>query len=648
VARVELNSLIVTTAAGTPLYGADGATVLVRLRGTSTNATVYQEATGTSTWTSPYTTAAGKLKPTGSTGELWVEEGQYDLNVTPTGGGSAVTHRVEAKSAVDAAVIDVTAAPYFAKGDGTTDDVAAIQAAITDAQTAAASGGRVRVRFPKPAVSYRLIATTTGGGLTWHLAITGSRVILDFEPGATLYSTHTTAQPLFVVGAGKPAGASSWANYWLGDATKATYHAMTAAAKGDKKVTSANLVSAGITVGDYVHIRTGQLLASRLTEPDAELNQVTAVSGNDVFLRWPLGKPYVQEYFVTGTNGLTSTSVTANLATFGVAKVTDRVISDIEIRGLTFDTLANTTYVIQTLGVDGAKIHGLRGTTGHHVVNNIETNRTDFRDWDVISNPSTSGTYRWVYAYGTTAGRAVIRDIKARGAGARMMVAHYHEGSFDIDAADIDVTSPLGNNDSHAVSIAARAYGHRHRRYRLRSDETGPPFYVSSACGQGDNLIENVTVTNGDGADGIQTDAIGWGIDVDNQQIVVEPARPTTSTRLEVLRAWVTAGVPTVDLGSIPPGVRIKEITLYVAEAFNGGTDTISIGWAAVPTAITVAQAVTTTGDKTPSYGAFAKIRLTTSQAIQAYHADTGTATTGRALVEVFFTRIPTMPAANA
>jgi len=96
VARVQLTDLVVNTGTGNALAGADGASVTVRKRGTTTAVTLYQAATGTSTWTQPIRTVAGQLQPPSVTGDIWVEEQQIDLSITPAAGGAAVTRRVEA------------------------------------------------------------------------------------------------------------------------------------------------------------------------------------------------------------------------------------------------------------------------------------------------------------------------------------------------------------------------------------------------------------------------------------------------------------------------------------------------------------------------------------------------------------------------
>jgi parallel beta-helix repeat protein len=101
VTRVQLNDLIVNTATGDPLTPTEGASVLVRKRGTTTAVTLYQASTGVSTWSQPIRTLAGNLQPAGTTGDIWVDEQQLDLAITPAGGGS-ITKRVEAATGAPA------------------------------------------------------------------------------------------------------------------------------------------------------------------------------------------------------------------------------------------------------------------------------------------------------------------------------------------------------------------------------------------------------------------------------------------------------------------------------------------------------------------------------------------------------------------
>jgi hypothetical protein len=136
VARVQLNDLIVNTASGDPLTPTEGASVLVRRRGTTTAVTLYQASTGVSTWSQPIRTLAGNLQPAGTTGDIWVDEQQLDLAITPAGGGS-LTKRVEAATGAPA-VESVLAWELIS---------ASVQAAIENAIVAVTGKPRAVVDF---------------------------------------------------------------------------------------------------------------------------------------------------------------------------------------------------------------------------------------------------------------------------------------------------------------------------------------------------------------------------------------------------------------------------------------------------------------------------------------------------------------------
>jgi len=137
-ARVEIPEVVLDST-GVPVLGAS---VQVNHRGGGA-ATVYSAETGAGTVSNPIITGAlGRI-------EGWVEPGSYDLVVN-----GVYTQRFEAAVGGSAVpVFNVKDGKYGAKGDGTTDDTAAIQAAIDAA--IAAGGGRVVL----PQGTYRTTAS---------------------------------------------------------------------------------------------------------------------------------------------------------------------------------------------------------------------------------------------------------------------------------------------------------------------------------------------------------------------------------------------------------------------------------------------------------------------------------------------------------
>src|SRR5438876_544576 len=101
--------------------------------------------------------------------------------------------------------------------------------------------------------------------------------------------------------------------------------------------------------GTYIYIRTGQTYGvNRVTEPDAEINQVDAVDRGTgtLTVKWPLAKPYAQEYFIADASGETSTTPTAHPAVFGVANVTDRTITNVVIHNLNFQGPSDAPFFV--------------------------------------------------------------------------------------------------------------------------------------------------------------------------------------------------------------------------------------------------------------------------------------------------------------
>lgn len=369
---------------------------------------------------------------------------------------------------------------HGAIGDGVTDDVAAIQATIDAA--AAAGGGTVF--FPEG--TYKLTASTTAGGQTWHLSIVKDNVWLDCAPGARLVST-VNAAALFITGQGKPAGVATYYSY---DMLAATYKQLNSAAAGAMSVTTTTAGDAAtFAAGDFVYIRTGQLLAARTTEPDAEINQVVSVNAGTgvVKLRWPLAKPYAQEYFVSGTTGLTSTSVTANLAVFGIAKVSDRVISNIKVRNIDFDLSGGQPAIIGGNIVD-YEITGCKGA----VTDSGLMSQGLYRRAKIENNAVHSrGAGTWVAAVTTATGTSDVTIKNNRFTGERVVFAHIHEGSANVDLIGNLFGSTPSASDEDAVSIRARAYNIKVKDNTIINAGSWTPIYVDPTCTGGGEIVGN-------------------------------------------------------------------------------------------------------------------------------------------------------------
>ncbi len=442
--------------------------------------------------------------------------------VDPIDGGSPTYDLASRSFRMKTGANYVNVRNFGATGDGVTDDTAAVQAAINTAE--AAGGGRVV--FPLGTyyggtVRHRPDEIDPATWIGWVWQVVGDNIELYFEPGAKLY-TDQIGSLIFAGGWGKRTGdMMDWKETMLGRAVNATtypYRAMSAAAKGDRSVTvTTPAQAADFAVGDRVHIRTGQTVdgASQVSEPDAELNEVTSVDvGTGVVgLRYPLSKSYAQEYFISETGGYTSTSVTANLAAFGIAKVTDRVVKNLKITNCTFESTAmEHSSTFKLYACDGLEVTGLRGTTKCAIVDNIENRAVRFSKWRVASNPSVSGGHRWAFAFGTTCVDGIVDDVRAQGIGSRMLIFHIHEGSAQVTIKNSRISSPLGTNDMNAISIRGRSYDLMLRDCVVDTKSTALPAVLASALCVTGGEIRNLQVTGGSKAVGVDAVPNLWTV----------------------------------------------------------------------------------------------------------------------------------------
>lgn len=524
---------------------------------------------------------------------------------------------------------DVTS--YGAVGDGSTDDVASIQAAIN---AAAANGGGI-VFFP--AHTYKLTATSTASGQTWHLSIVSDNISVLGAPGAKL-SSSANASIFFTSGAGKAAGALSWANYQATNSAKSTVYTMTAAAKGDTSVTLSTAAQAtNFSAGDYVLVRTGQTIAGGVTQPDGEINQVVSSdSGTGVVqLRWPLAKAYAQEYYVSGTSGVTSTSVTANPAPFGLANVNDRFLSNISIEGVEFSS-TGTSHVL-----NGGQVVGLR------LMRNRATVATGFQSMgcnrDMICHGNRvhltgTGTGNYQFATDSCSSDAVFRDNLITGE--RVAFFHIHEGSSRVKVVDNTIVCPTSVSDENTVSIRGRAYDITVTGNTIAGGGSNTSVYVDPTC-TGGGVIAGNTIAQA--TDPISVYATGWRIEGNN----LTGGGGVSSTvafdaPLERVAGVVRFDSQTVTLGSVPPYAYVTNVRIHVTQAFDSsGTDQIQVGYSGTDNAYATNTDVSTTGVKSPTLGANVGYQSAAHSAVAKYAAGGTAPANGKAVVVVEYFRGP-------
>jgi hypothetical protein len=114
--------------------------------------------------------------------------------------------------------------------------------------------------------------------------------------------------------------------------------------------------------------------------------------------------------------------------------------------------------------------------------------------------------------------------------------------------------------------------------------------------------------------------------------------------RLEAWVEYTDDGTP-VTVGTLPADSFVDDIKIHVTEAFNSGTsDNVEVGWSADQNALSTSQDVSSTGVLEPTHGANDGYN-SAQKSVTALLTSAGTAaTTGKALVVVFYAQVTTEP----
>lgn len=523
-------------------------------------------------------------------------------------------------------VYNVKAPAYGAVGNDTADDQPAIQAAIDDA--GAAGGGIVFI----PKGTYRLTS-------------------LEIASLAHLWNPYSNVSIVGIGDASVLKATDAYSILYQGPQTKFTdptaYTINGPVAKGATSVTTTTASQAGnFAAGDYVYIRTGQTVGAPgsgfVTQPDSEINRVvTASAGTGVItLAWPTVKPYAQEYFQGGTtSGETTTSVTANLAILGIAKINSYLIHDQVYRNLRFEhtNTGDTAYgmigghilrcLIENVSWKGKA--GFQSVGGHRFYT--------VRDC-VLDHPGTAGTY--IYTLTADTGCSDTTWVNNQIIGEHVVSVHLQEGAARARVIGNSWNCPETTSDLNLISVRSRGYDHAIIG-NILSNATPWAIGVDLTCTGGGVIADNQLL--GDQGYGIGIAVPGWlvtGNRLPNGAFFSGWAG--TDSEMRHLSAWVTSSAQTVVLGFKPPNVYVKDVRIQVTQAFNSdGTDTISVGFAADHAGFAAATDVSSTGFKTPTLGGYAGYSPGNHGDIIAYYENGGTEPNqGKALVtfEYFLT----------
>lgn len=529
--------------------------------------------------------------------------------------------------------------------------------AVQAAHNAAKAAGGGDVIFPRPG-RYLLQQTGTNAGQNWAVACDGDDVRFVFVDGA-IVTTADDCAPFFFSGSIKPAGAANWDDYWLGRASNSTYRSISNVTAGDMQLTFTTASQAGeFSKGDYIYLRTGNVTSlSPNTEPQAEILRAAANGDTGtgvVLLEWACKHSYQQEYFISGTTGKTSTSVTANPAVFGAANVNDRIVRNVGLVNYQIDAPA-ARYGFMAWGVDGIEVLGYRGTLGGSPMNAIEWRNGVFRDFDLTIDNVASASSRWLIttATGCTTGR--FYNIRGRAIGGRAMVAHFHEAATDMLVRDIDIETVAGDDGANLTPISIRGRATVDiNGCRIVSKGSATPVFVSDECVLGGEL-RRVQASCSDATKGVSINAPGWIIEATSDTPIAQQGTaraPGVPFQVEALVGVLRHDTPSIELGVLPANAVVlwQAMTLDVQVAFTDtGTDRVTIGYDGGENTFLVSAAALdlgTTGRKdiTTSHlsSLTGRLNQTKRDPLKAYYTgQNGDAGAGKAVIVVPYVRMP-------
>ena len=546
--------------------------------------------------------------------------------------------------------------PFGVRGDGVWDDQPGLQAALNELR--ARGGGTLYL--PGPATYLLDTVPPQRQGVRWHLEYGGDHLTVECAPGAKLKSTKVAGAGadvcVFAVGGwAKPgAGMADWptaANYfvnWPG-ATGAgeTVYTMTPAAKGAMQIALATPAqAANFAPGDYIFIRSGQTIdqvagLTGVTEPDSELNRVLSAdqATGVIQLVYPLAKAYAQEYFIAGSVGRTSTTVTANPAPFGVSKVTSKTSRKIAFRGVNVEGPGNGFLFCQAWQVDGLYFEDCD-------VEGIVFARAGFsRDIRVRRNRCWwNGRNAYAIGLGTGDTDVSVEDNDFGNAGG-ICELHAHEGVARSKVRRNTVYSKPGLNTAgvtRSVGIVARAYDQlwEHNTY-INGPADSTAFYVDTTSPGGDTCIVRDETFLGSMLSAMSINSDGWVVGPlhtpgGHSASLNQPTRGT----LERLTAVVKFDRQVVRLGKVPAYAFVLPVRLHVYYAFNSdGTDQISVGYAANNARYQALTDVSTAGLKAANPTTGIGYDATEREAYAYYSAGGSAPTAGKALVVLEYYR---------
>jgi len=339
--------------------------------------------------------------------------------------------------------------------------------------------------------------------------------------------------------------------------------------------------------------------------------------------------------------GISTTTVTSNPATLGIAKVTDRIIRGIELRDLNFDQQASRHALVggQTVGLTIADCFGDFALGMQSMGAN--------RDMTIVRNRvHSTGTGTWQYMFSPD---GASTDVLIEGnviSGNRVAYIHSHEGAARVTIRNNRVLSRASSADENAISIRGRAYDVLIEGNIIKNAGNGSAIYVDRYCNGGGTIRNNI-VAGGTFLSAITVAGTGWDVGPntiqDGEVSIFTPNNGTVAGILpmESVSAWVADNVQTGRFPTLPAYIVVTNVRVHVTQAFNSdGTNQLTVGYSGTASAYATAVDVSTTGWKTVTLGSGVGYSGT-ARAAEVYFTNGGTEpSTGKALVVIEFYRV--------
>lgn len=544
---------------------------------------------------------------------------------------------------------------YGAAGDGVTDDTDAIQDAIDAAE---AAGGGIIDYTGHHLLTLR--STLTLSSAAYCLMVKSDNIKFRGKGRTTaLISTdqHANGQNVVLI-AGQAKSAASFAtadmldyDFNLDGGPGFTFYAIAAASQGADSITLSTPANhSHFAVGDTVYIRTGQTLAvAGESQPDAEMNVIASINtGTGVMkLKYPLTKPYAQEYFPdSGKDEATTTTSSAWPAIFGVANVSNAVIHNFAVENLhhkvSYDTykggLYATTQVFKprfdnvTADLENCSFHSYGP---HRFLSFTKCNADQFMD---IQDDTWLSSDR-----GCT--DMTVSDSLFTSWGSKLSLFHINEGSANIAFKNSSFLNGGAVSAGNVYSAGGRGYNHSMTGCKISGEGSTALYGISGINGV---VLDQCDLSrfDGDGSVSIAdctgvvlgTNLYGTGLVSLSESAT---AGGLTST-LQVIEAWCfyNSSGNKVVIGTIPKYASVLDYQIYTYTAFNAGTPTISVGNVGSADAYTEAANVSAQGHATVVQKPWAGFFGDGSDTLVAWITPSGSSA-GKALVRILYINGP-------